>query len=243
MFFSGCTLRCVYCQNASIARADAGREITGERLTEIFLELQDQGAHNINLVTPTHYAPWISKALQRAVDQGLKLPVVYNCGGYEGEESLRWMEGLVDIYLTDFKYIDSALAARYSQAPDYPEEAKKALDRMFRQVGTPVFDREGMMQKGIIVRHLLLPGALKNAKAVVKYVYETYGDEVYLSLMNQYTPLEGANLPEPLNRKVTKREYERLVDYALELGVTNAFIQEGDTAKESFIPAFEGIGL
>ncbi|MFQ7290046.1 MAG: radical SAM protein [Lacrimispora saccharolytica] len=243
VFFSGCTLRCVYCQNASIARADAGRRITWERLTEIFLELQEQGAHNINLVTPTHYAPWISKALQRAVDQGLKLPVVYNCGGYEGEESLRWMEGLVDIYLTDFKYMDSALAARYSQAPDYPEEAKKAFDRMFRQVGTPVFDGEGMMQKGIIVRHLLLPGALKNAKAVVKYVYETYGDEVYLSLMNQYTPLEGANLPEPLNRKVTKREYERLVDYALDLGVTNAFIQEGDTAKESFIPAFEGTGL
>ena len=243
VFFSGCTLRCVYCQNASIARADAGRRITWERLTEIFLELQEQGAHNINLVTPTHYAPWISKALQRAVDQGLKLPVVYNCGGYEGEESLRWMEGLVDIYLTDFKYIDSALAARYSQAPDYPEEAKKALDRMFQQVGTPVFDGEGMMQKGIIVRHLLLPGALKNAKAVVKYVYETYGDEVYLSLMNQYTPLEGANLPESLNRKVTKREYERLVDYALDLGVTNAFIQEGDTAKESFIPAFEGTGL
>ncbi len=217
--------------------------LTWERLTEIFLELQEQGAHNINLVTPTHYAPSISKALQRAVDQGLKLPVVYNCGGYEGEESLRWMEGLVDIYLTDFKYMDSALAARYSQAPDYPEEAKKAFDRMFRQVGTPVFDGEGMMQKGIIVRHLLLPGALKNAKAVVKYVYETYGDEVYLSLMNQYTPLEGANLPEPLNRKVTKREYERLVDYALDLGVTNAFIQEGDTAKESFIPAFEGTGL
>ena len=151
VFFSGCTLRCVYCQNASIARADAGREITGERLTEIFLELQDQGAHNINLVTPTHYAPWISKALQRAVDQGLKLPVVYNCGGYETLEAVRWMEGLVDIYLTDFKYMDSALAARYSQAPDYPEEAKKALDRMFRQVGTLVFDREGMMQKGIIV--------------------------------------------------------------------------------------------
>lgn len=152
----------------------------------------------------------------------------------------------MDIYLTDFKYMDSDLAARYSNAPDYPREAKRALAQMFRQVGTPVFDEDGMMKKGIIVRHLLLPGALKNAKAVVKYVYETYGDDVYLSLMNQYTPLtgeEGETLPEPLNRKVTKREYERLVDAALELGVTNAFIQEGDTAKESFIPPFEGTGL
>ena len=161
-----------------------------------------------------------------------------------GAESQPALTGMGALSLSQEELLmDSALAARYSQAPDYPEEAKKALDRMFRQVGTPVFDREGMMQKGIIVRHLLLPGALKNAKAVVKYVYETYGDEVYLSLMNQYTPLEGANLPESLNRKVTKREYERLVDYALDLGVTNAFIQEGDTAKESFIPAFEGTGL
>lgn len=246
VFFSGCTLRCVYCQNRSIARGDAGQEISQERLTEIFLELQAQGAHNINLVTPTHYSPWIAAALKEAKRQGLNIPVVYNCGGYEGMESLRWMEGLVDIYLTDFKYMDSDLAARYSNAPDYPREAKRALAQMFRQVGTPVFDEDGMMKKGIIVRHLLLPGALKNAKAVVKYVYETYGDDVYLSLMNQYTPLtgeEGETLPESLNRKVTKREYERLVDAALELGVTNAFIQEGDTAKESFIPPFEGTGL
>lgn len=246
VFFSGCTLRCIYCQNRSIARGDAGQEISLERLTEIFLELQGQGAHNINLVTPTHYAPWIAEALEKAKKRGLSIPVVYNCGGYEGEESLRRMEGLVDIYLTDFKYMDSDLAARYSNAPDYPAEAEKALERMYRQVGNPVFDGNGMMRKGIIVRHLLLPGTLRNAKAVVDYVYETYGDNVYLSLMNQYTPLtgdEGAELPEPLNRKVTKREYERLVDYALELGVTNAFIQEGDTAKESFIPPFEGTGL
>lgn len=246
VFFSGCTLRCIYCQNRSIARGEAGQEISPERLTEIFLELQGQGAHNINLVTPTHYAPWIGQALKEAKKRGLNIPVVYNCSGYEGEESLRLMSGLVDIYLTDFKYMDSSLAARYSNASDYPREAKKALEQMFRQVGTPVFDGDGMMQKGIIVRHLLLPGALRNAREVVKYVYEMYGDKVYLSLMNQYTPLAGEKgepLPEPLNRKVTKREYERFVDYALELGVTNAFIQEGDTAEESFIPPFEGTGL
>ena len=155
------------------------------------------------------------------------------------------MEGLVDIYLTDFKYMDSDLAGKYSGAPDYPKEAVRALDHMFRQVGEPVLDGEGMMKKGVIVRHLLLPGALKNARAVVEYVYRTYGDGVYLSLMNQYTPLsdEVTRLPVPLNRKVTKREYERLVEFALELGVENAFIQEGGTAEESFIPAFEGTGL
>ena len=243
VFFCGCPLRCVYCQNSQISGAERGKRISKERLAEIFLELAKKGAANVNLVTPTHYTPEIIWAVERARQCGLKIPIVYNCSGYEKVETLETLKDTVDIYLTDFKYIDSALAARYSQAPDYPEEAKKALDRMFQQVGTPVFDGEGMMQKGIIVRHLLLPGALKNAKAVVKYVYETYGDEVYLSLMNQYTPLEGANLPESLNRKVTKREYERLVDYALDLGVTNAFIQEGDTAKESFIPAFEGTGL
>ncbi len=246
VFFSGCVLRCIYCQNRPVARAEAGQEISVERLTEIFLELQDQGAHNINLVTPTHYAPWIALALEDAKAQGLRLPVVYNCGGYEGEESLRRMDGLVDIYLTDFKYMDSGLASRYSHAPDYPKEARRALEIMYRQVGTPVFDGDGMMRRGILVRHLLLPGALQNGKAVVEYVYRTYGDGVYISLMNQYTPLageEGAALPPPLNRKVTRREYERLVDYALELGVTNGFIQEGDTAKESFIPPFEGTGL
>lgn len=245
VFFCGCTLGCIYCQNRPIARAEAGKKISGERLTEIFLELQDQGAHNINLVTPTHYAPQISYAIQRAKNQGLTLPVVYNCSGYEGEESLCMMEGLVDIYLTDFKYMDSDLAGKYSGAPDYPKEAVRALDHMFRQVGEPVLDGEGMMKKGVIVRHLLLPGALKNARAVVEYVYRTYGDGVYLSLMNQYTPLsdEVTRLPVPLNRKVTKREYERFVEFALELGVENAFIQEGGTAEESFIPAFEGTGL
>lgn len=243
VFFSGCPLRCVYCQNAVIADAQAGTEISVERLAEIFLELQDRGAENINLVTPTHYTPEIIRAVKNARAEGLRVPVVYNCGGYEKVETLATLDGIVDIYLTDFKYMESELAGRLSHAKDYPEAAKAALAEMVRQQGTPVFDSAGMMKRGVIVRHLLLPNHIKNAKAVVKYVHETYGNQVYLSLMNQYTPLpQVENLPE-LNRKVTKREYERLLDYALSLGVENAFIQEGETAKESFIPAFDSEGL
>ena len=176
VFFSGCPLRCVYCQNRDIARAGAGKEITVERLSEIFLELQEKGAANINLVTPTHYTPEIVKAVAEARDGGLTLPIVYNCGGYEKPETLRTLEGIVDIYLTDFKYMDAEAARRYSHAPDYPEIAKEALGEMVRQQPEPVFDEKGMMKKGVIVRHLLLPGHLKNAEAVVKYVYETYGN-------------------------------------------------------------------
>ena len=243
VFFSGCPLRCVYCQNRDIARAGAGKEITVERLSEIFLELQEKGASNINLVTPTHYTPEIVRAVSGARDSGLTLPVVYNCGGYEKTETLRTLEGIVDIYLTDFKYMDAEAAQRYSHAPDYPEIVKEALGEMARQQPDPVFDEKGMMRKGVIVRHLLLPGHLKNAEAVVKYVYETYGNRVYLSLMNQYTPLPGMEEWPELNRRVTKREYGRLLDYAVELGVENGFIQEGGTAEESFIPAFDNEGV
>lgn len=243
VFFSGCTLRCVYCQNYDIARAAAGKEITKERLSEIFLELQEQGANNINLVTPTHYTTEIIWAVRRARAQGLKLPIVYNCSGYEKVNTLRQLEGIVDIYLTDFKYMDVESAAKYSKAPDYPEVAKAALEEMVRQIKEAVFDQRGIMQKGVIVRHLLLPGYLKNAKAVVKYVYEHYHDTVYLSLMNQYTPLAQVEAYPELNRRVTEAEYEELVDYAIELGVELGFIQEGDTVGESFIPTFDCEGI
>ena len=243
VFFSGCPLRCVYCQNRDIAGADRGLEITEARLAEIFLELAQQGAANINLVTPTHYTREILRAVIRAREQGLTLPMVYNCSGYEKVSTLKMLEGIVDIYLTDFKYMDTGAAKAYSRAPDYPEVAKAALAEMVRQTGATVFDEEGMMKRGVIVRHLLLPNHLKNAKGVVKYVYETYGDRVYLSLMNQYTPLPGMEAYPELNRRVTKREYDRLLDYALSLGVENAFIQEGETAKESFIPAFDCRGV
>jgi len=243
IFFSGCPLRCVYCQNFEIARAETGLEISIERLAEIMLELQEQGAANINLVTPTHYTPEIIQAVTTARKKGLKLPIVYNCSGYEKVETLRRLEGIVDIYLSDFKYMEPELAKRYSRAEDYPEMAKQALQEMVRQQPKAVFNESGMMVQGIIVRHLLLPGHLRNAKAVVKYLCETYGDSICLSLMNQYTPLpQVKHIPE-LNRRVTKREYERLIDYTLSLGVEQGFIQEGETAAESFIPAFDYEGL
>lgn len=243
VFFSGCPLRCVYCQNRDIARAGAGREITEERLSEIFLELQAKGAANINLVTPTHYTPQIVQAVGNAREKGLALPIVYNCSGYESVETLKLLEGIADVYLTDFKYMESETAARYSHAPDYPDVAKAALAEMVRQQPEAFFDEAGMMRRGVIVRHLLLPGHLKNAEAVVKYVHEIYGNKVYLSLMNQYTPMPGMERWPELNRRVTKREYEKLLDFALELGVENGFIQEGKTAEESFIPPFDCEGV
>ncbi|MDE7366987.1 MAG: radical SAM protein [Lachnospiraceae bacterium] len=243
VFFSGCPLRCVYCQNYRIARAEIGKEITIDRLAEIFLELQVKGAANINLVTPTHYTPEIIEAVKVAEQNGLKLPIVYNCSGYESIHTLRQLEGVVDIYLTDFKYMESEPAKRYSRTEDYPEIAKGALQEMVRQQPQAEFNAQGMMVRGVIVRHLLLPNHLKNAKAVVQYVYETYGNQVYLSLMNQYTPLPHvADFPE-LDRKVTKREYKSLVEYAVSLGVEQGFIQEGETSGESFIPDFDYEGI
>jgi putative pyruvate formate lyase activating enzyme len=243
VFFTGCNLRCVFCQNYQIARAEQGKEITVERLAEIFLELQAQKANNINLVTATHYVPQVAEALSIAKTKGLHIPVVYNCGGYELVETLKLLEGLVDIYLPDFKYVDNERAKRYSRAEDYPEVAKKALAEMVRQQPEAAFDERGIMTKGVIVRHLMLPGGIKDSKAVVNYLYETYGHQIYISLMNQYTPLPHvADYPE-IDRKLKKFEYDRLVDYAISLGVENGFIQEGETAKESFIPAFTNEGV
>lgn len=246
VFFSGCNLRCVYCQNHEIAHMEIGKEITIEHLAKIFLSLQEKGAHNINLVTPSHYVLAIIEALELAKKQGLILPIVYNCSGYEKVEAIQALQGLVNIYLVDFKYMDSQLAAKYSHAPDYPEVAKAALAQMATQTGEARFDEQQMMQKGVIARHLLLPGAVANAKQVISYVYETYKDTVYLSLMNQYTPMEYIKQKEELteiNRKVTKREYDTIVNYAIELGVENGFIQEGKTAQESFIPLFDYEGI
>lgn len=245
VFFTGCNLRCVYCQNYELSRSRTGKEITESRLADIFLELQDKGANNINLVTPTHFVPQIVRALQSAKSQGLCIPTVYNSSGYECVDSLKRLEGLANIYLPDFKYWKSETAGRYSSAVDYPVFARKAVEEMVRQTGTPAFDERGMMTKGVIVRHLLLPGKLSEAKEIVKYLYGTYGGRIYMSLMNQYTPLatlDRQQFPE-LARRVTKREYEKLINYAIELGVEHAFVQEGETAEESFIPDFtlEGV--
>lgn len=246
VFFSGCGLGCIYCQNHEIAAGGKGRQVTINRLAEIFMELQEQGAANINLVTPDHYVYGVTAAVHRAKDRGLTVPIVYNCSGYAKREAIRSLAGIVDVFLTDFKYMDPALAAKYSAAPDYPERAKEALKEMVYITKPLSFDAEGMMKSGVIVRHLLLPGHKQNARDVIRYVCETYGDSVYISLMNQYTPFISAGEHQDckeLCRKVTKREYEAVINYAIELGVKNAFIQEGDTAKESFVPAFDNEGV
>lgn len=243
VFFSGCSLGCVFCQNRTISKGQSGKVITAERLAELFLDLQGQKANNINLVTAGHFLPQVRDALILAKEQGLTIPVVYNSSGYEKAEMLRYLDGLVDIYLPDFKYLEADLAGKYSHAKDYPEVAMKALEEMVRQVRTPEFDERGMMKKGVIVRHLLLPGHVRNSKKVLEYLYGTYGDQIYISLMNQYTPMPAMKDDPQLSRKVTDREYDRLLDHAISLGVTNCFIQEGETAKESFIPEFNGEGV
>jgi len=243
VFFTGCNLGCVFCQNRVISGGAVGKAVSVARLAEIFGELAEKGAHNLNLVTPTHYAPQIIEALRLAKRRGITLPVVYNTGGYEKPETLQMLEGLVDIYLPDFKYMDSRLGKQYSGVEDYPEKAKAALEEMFRQAGEAKFDAGGMMEKGVIVRHLVLPSHAVDSRRVVQYLHQTYGDSIYISIMNQYTPVgEHPSMPE-LGRKVTQDEYGSVVDYALAIGVENGFIQEGGTAEESFIPAFSLEGV
>lgn len=278
VFFSGCQLRCAFCQNYDIAAGNAGREISGERLKEIFLELQRQGAANINLVTPTHFVPHIVKALEGAKDGGLSIPVVYNTSSYEKVSTLKMLDGLVDIYLPDLKYVSSELSGCLSNAPDYFDIAKEAIAEMVRQAGAPVFegmngrrwsadqmneacqegtDTDFLMKKGVIVRHLALPGQALDSQRVLAYLHETYGNGIYISIMNQYTPMPGMDewirkkrtsgslerLYAGLGQRLTDEAYESLVDYAIEIGIENGFLQEGDTAEESFIPAFNGEGL
>jgi len=243
VFFSGCSLHCVFCQNREISDGKEGKVISKERLSDIFMELEGKGANNINLVTPGQYIPDIVWAVNDAKSRGMKLPIIYNTSGYENVTELKLLEGIVDVYLPDFKYMDSTLSARYSRAKDYPSVAKQALSEMVRQQPDVVIDdATGLIQKGVIVRQLLLPGHVNDAKAVLKYLYDTYHDHVYISMMSQFTPIALKDYPE-INRTVTRREYERLVDYALEIGITNAFIQEGDVAKGSFIPAFDCEGV
>ena len=243
VFFSGCSLHCVFCQNREISDGKAGKVISKERLSDIFLELKAKGANNINLVTPGQYIPDIVWAVSDARRRGMELPIVYNTSGYENADELKQLEGIVDVYLPDFKYMDSALSAKYSRAKDYPSVAKQAISEMVRQQPDVVIDNAtGLIQKGVIVRQLLLPGHVNDAKAILKYLHDTYQDSIYISMMSQFTPIALKDYPE-INRTVTKREYERLVDYAIKIGITNAFIQEGDVAKDSFIPAFDCEGV
>ena len=243
VFFSGCSLGCVFCQNRPIAAGEVAEPVPLLRLTEIFLELQEQGAANINLVTAGHFAPQTAWALAEAKRRGLRIPVVYNSSGYESKEALETLGDLVDVWLPDFKYMDPGLSKKYSHAEDYPRTACQAVDWMVRRAGLCEFDEEGYVQKGVIVRHLILPGHTKDSMAVLKYLHERYGDSIYISIMNQYTPLPQVEAYPELARRVTKREYEKVLDYALELGISNGFFQEGETARESFIPLFDYEGL
>ena len=236
IFFSGCSLGCIYCQNAAISRASVGRELSVEELAREMLRLESEGAHNINFVTPTHFAPSIAEAIPISRKLGLTVPIVYNTGSYDTVETVRALDGLVDIYLPDLKYYREESAKKLSYAKDYPSVARDAIAEMVRQRPTPMIS-DGVMRSGVIVRILLLPSHVAEAKLSVKYIYDTYGNNVYLSLMNQYTPMKG--MVSPLNRTVTNSEYSELVSYAEKIGVVNAFIQEGGTQKESFIPDFE----
>ena len=238
VFFSHCNLKCIFCQNKKINTGGYGKEITNKRLGEIFLELQERGAHNINLVTPTHYVPQIKKVLSKLKDNELKIPVVYNTSSYENVETIKMMDGLVDIYLADFKYYDNELAMNYSNCKNYFEVAANAIDEMYRQVGSPIFEND-LMKKGLIVRLLILPGHKEDAKKIIEYVYNKYKDNVFISIMNQYTPVTKSLVYPNLNWTVTDNEYCDVINYACDLGVTNAFVQEGETADESFIPEFD----
>lgn len=242
VFFSGCNLRCVFCQNHNISIGKAGQVISNRRLSDIFLELQEKGAHNINLVTPTHFIPQIITALENAKNRGLDIPILYNTGSYEEVDSLRLLDGLIDIYLPDLKYFSPELSTKFSNAPDYFEKASAAIAEMYRQVSKPVFAGT-LLKRGMIVRHLLLPGQTKDSKKILRYLHETYEDDIYVSIMNQYTPLPHvADIPE-LNRRVTQEEYDRVLLFAERIGIRNGFVQEGSSAEASFIPEFDGEGL
>lgn len=241
VFFSHCPLKCVYCQNKKISSGGFGEKISAERLAGIFFELKEKGAHNINLVSPTPYVAGIAEAVKTAKARGFDLPFVYNTGGYELPETIAALKDTADIYLTDFKYMDDSLSEKYSSAPNYVKYAKLSLVEMVKTAGVPKFDRRGIMLGGVIVRHLLLPGQLQQAKRIVRYLYKEYGDGIYLSLMNQYTPALG--VPKEIDGRVSKDDYRRLIDYADRLGVSNCFIQEGDASGESYIPDFDLSGV
>ena len=237
IFFSNCNLKCIFCQNYEISTENIGTEITIEKFADICLDLQNKKALNINLVTPTIYVPLIIEGIKLAKSKGLKIPIIYNTSGYEKKETIKLLKGTIDIYMPDLKYYSDFYAIRYSNAKNYFKNAKDAIDEMYKQVGKPVYKND-ILQKGVIIRHLMLPGLKEDSKRLIKYIYETYKDNIIISIMNQYTnikPLKYNNL----NRKVTNTEYDEIINYAYDLGIRNAYIQEGNTQKKSFIPDFK----
>ncbi len=243
VFFSNCNLRCVFCQNHDISQSDIGKEVSIERLSEIFLEEQSRGYHNINLVNPTHYVPQIIEALDIAKEKGLNIPIVYNSNGYESLASIKALNGYIDVYIPDLKYFNDKYAVRYSSAPNYFSIASEAIKEMVYQVGPPIFDSNGLMIKGAIIRHLMLPGLLFDSKKVVDYIYKTFGDSVFLSLMNQYTPMFKASEYPEINKILNPSHYDSLIDHCIELGYKNAFIQESGSNSTVYVPDFNLQGV
>lgn len=238
IFFSGCNLKCIFCQNSDISTKLIGKEITIEEFASICLNLQKQGANNINLVTPTHFVPLIIEGLKLAKEKGLNIPIVYNTSSYENIETIKLLNGIVDVYLPDLKYYNDTYAVKYSHAPSYFDIASNAINEMYKQVGKPKFNENGIMTKGVIVRHLMMPGLKEDTKKILDYLYETYHNNIYISIMNQYTPIKHFERFKELNQKISIEDYDEIIDYAIDLGIEKAFIQEGDTASESFIPDF-----
>ncbi|MBR6802001.1 MAG: radical SAM protein [Eubacteriaceae bacterium] len=244
IFFSGCTLGCVYCQNNEISHEGVGTEITPEELKDIFFRLKNEGCHNINLVTADHYMPLIKKAIDMAKCEGFDLPFILNTGGYLTRQFVTSLDGYIDIFLTDFKYLSEEMAKRYSKAENYPHFAKEALEEMVKMYPECVYDEDGMMKKGVVVRHLVLPGYAEESKAVLKYLWETYGDSIVYSIMGQYTPLSQnlKNHPE-IDRRLTEEEYDSVTDYAWDIGIEDAFIQLPGSDTEEYIPDFDNTGV
>lgn len=243
VFFSNCNLKCVFCQNYKISSEGFGTEITIDRLSEIFLELQDKGANNINLVTPTHFVPQIIEALKIAKNKGLNLPIIYNTNSIDSLDTIKALNGYIDVYLPDFKYFEDKYALKYSKIKGYSKNVIEVIEEMVRQVGEPKFNKEGIILKGVIVRHLLLPGLLFDSKKIIDAVYEKFGDSVYISLMNQYTPMYNAKMYPEINKSINEKTYDSLIHYALSIGVKNGFIQESGTNSEEFVPDFNNEGV
>ena len=238
IFFSYCNMRCCFCQNYEISELHKGKVVSVEEFSDICLELQEKEASNINLVTPTMFVPWIREGLLLAKSKGLNIPIVYNTSSYENIDTIKMLDGIVEIYLADLKYYDNSLGIKYSKCNDYFKYASLCIDEMVKQIGGNIIGKDGLMKKGVIVRHLVLPSCVEDSKNIIKYLYDKYGDNIFISIMNQYTPVRKSKYIE-LNRKVTDDEYDEVVDYAYDLGVRKAFIQEGCTQDSSFIPDFD----
>ncbi len=238
VFFDGCNLKCIFCQNAAISHSYGGTSYSPDALSDLFLKMQKKGVHNLNLVTPTHFCAQIAYALRQAKEKGLSIPVLYNCGGYESVDSLRMLDGLVDIYLPDFKYWDSETAKAYSHAADYPHAARRAIAEMVRQCADLALDENGIAQKGVIVRHLVLPEKTRAAKQILSYLHRVYRDRIGISILRQYTPMEATKALPPLDRCVYDSEYESVVAHAREIGITRAYLQEKESVGQAYIPAF-----